>query len=158
MSNEQKMEIVKAYLDGKGIKHDENHVSETCGVIIPLYIPEYRLAIHIGDDQEFFNAVKTSCFPIFIRDEDTDEKVMEKLRNTIAKSADIRDKEAVKARNKAYDEECWQRHMEKVARKEAVKKEMEEIRRRKEEKKAKAARPKRKRIVRYEKVYERKEK
>ena len=128
MSNEQKMEIVKAYLDGKGIKHDENHVSETCGVIIPLYIPEYRLAIHIGDDQEFFNAVKTSC------------------------------KEAVKARNKAYDEECWQRHMEKVARKEAVKKEMEEIRRRKEEKKAKAARPKRKRIVRYEKVYERKEK
>lgn len=86
ISNEKKIEVVKDFLEKNNIRFEENHKSKRCGVTIPLAIKKYRVAIHVGDNQDFFLATKGKYYPIFIRDEDTKAKVLEKVQNTIIKS------------------------------------------------------------------------
>ena len=86
ISNEKKMEVIKSFLDENGIAYVENHKSGRCGVIIPLAVPKHKVAVRIGDDQDFYLKTRGVYYPIFIRDEDTKEKVLEKIQNTIIKS------------------------------------------------------------------------
>ena len=86
LSNEQKLEVIKDFLRENNIPFEENHVSKRCGVTIPLAVKKHRIAIRIGDSQEFYLATKGKYYPIFIRDEDTKAKVFEKIQNTIIKS------------------------------------------------------------------------
>ena len=64
----------------------ENHDHQKSGAMIPLYVPQHRIGIRIGDDGEWFHKSKGKFYPIFIRDTDTKAKVLEKIQNTIIKS------------------------------------------------------------------------
>lgn len=86
ITNEQKLQAVKEFLSENGIPYEENRKSKRCGVVIPLSVKKHRIAIHIGDNQEFYERTKGKYYPIFIRDEDTKAKVIEKVQNTIIKS------------------------------------------------------------------------
>lgn len=86
ITNEKKLQVIKEFLTENNIPYEENHVSRRCGVTIPLAINKHRIAIRIGDSQDFYLATKGKYYPIFIRDEDTKAKVLEKIQNTIIKS------------------------------------------------------------------------
>lgn len=83
---EEKMQAAKVFLKENGIAYKENHFSKRCGIYIPLAVPAHRLAIRIGDDEEFFLKTRGKYYPIFIRESDDKEKVIEKVSNTIIKS------------------------------------------------------------------------
>ena len=79
----EKYEAVKEYLTKEGIEYwTEVHVGKT-GIVLPLYIPRYRIAVHVGDDTQWYNCVKRTTHPVFIREEDTIGFVIEKVQNTI---------------------------------------------------------------------------
>lgn len=86
ITNEKKMEVVKEFLAENGIPYEESYVSGRCGVTIPIVLPSYRVAVRIGDDQDFYLKTRGVYYPIFIRNEDTKKKIREKLENTIIKS------------------------------------------------------------------------
>lgn len=86
MTNEQKMQAVKNFLHENHIPFRINHVSEICGILLPLAIKKYRVAVRIGDNQTFYKLTKGKYYPVFIRDEDTEEKVLEKVQDSIIKS------------------------------------------------------------------------
>ena len=86
ISNEQKMQVIRDFLTENGIPFEENHKSKRCGVVIPLAVKKYLVAVRIGDDQEFYKRTRGYYYPVFIRDEDTKAKVLEKIQNTIIKS------------------------------------------------------------------------
>lgn len=86
ITNEQKLNIIKDFLKENNIQYEENYVSKRCGVTIPLAVKKHRIAIRIGDCQDFYIATKGKYYPIFIRKEDTKAKVLEKIQNTIIKS------------------------------------------------------------------------
>lgn len=80
----EKLELLKAFLAENNIEHWLNvRVKEVNDVIIPLYIKKYRVAVHVGDDKAWFDAVKRYTHPVFIREEDTPDFVIEKVQNTI---------------------------------------------------------------------------
>ena len=81
----EKQDAVKEYCKSKGIEFwDDVRIGNT-GVIIPLYLPKYRIAVRIGDSRQWYDAVKRCTHPIFIRNDDTVEFVIEKVKNTIKK-------------------------------------------------------------------------
>lgn len=86
ITNEQKLEAIKGFLRENNIVFKENHVNKRCGVDIPLLLPDFQIAVRIGDDQDFYKKTKGIFYPIFIRDTDTKKKVLEKVQNTIIKS------------------------------------------------------------------------
>lgn len=86
ITNEQKLQVIRDFLKENNIPFEENHVSKKCGVTIPLAIKKHRIAVRFGDSQDFYLATKGKYYPIFIRDEDTKAKVLEKIQNTIIKS------------------------------------------------------------------------
>ncbi len=90
ITNEKKLEVIKGFLRENNIPFEENHASKRCGVNIPLAVKMHRIAIRIGDSQNFYLATKGKYHPIFIRDEDTKAKVLEKIQNTIIKSMKIK--------------------------------------------------------------------
>ena len=92
ITNEQKMQSVKDFLAENGIAYKEDYISRRCGVTIPLTIPAHRIAVRIGDSQEFFYATRGKYYPVFIRDDDTKAKVLEKIQNTIIKSMTLHQK------------------------------------------------------------------
>ena len=103
ISNEQKLEAIKGFLAENNIGYKENHESKSCGVVFPLYITPYRICVHIGDDQDFFLAVRGKCWPIFIRDADSKAFILEKVQNTIIRRMQLRQKELLKKNKNAYE-------------------------------------------------------
>ena len=96
LSNEQKLEAIKDFLRENNIPYEENYVSKRCGVTIPLAVKKHSIAIRVGDCQDFYIATKGKYYPVFIRDEDTKAKVLEKIQNTIIKSMTARQKKYCK--------------------------------------------------------------
>ena len=86
LTNEKKLEVIKGFLKENKIPYEENHYCKRCGVTIPLAVRKFRVAVHVGDDEGFFQRTKRYYYPIFIRDEDTKAKVLEKIQNPIIKS------------------------------------------------------------------------
>ena len=80
-----KQDAVKAFLSENRISFWENVRVGNKGVVLPIYVPRYKIAIHIGDDDAWFKAVKHYTHPIFIRDKESPEFIIEKIRNTMAK-------------------------------------------------------------------------
>lgn len=85
MNGKEKMEVLKAYLKEKKIMFKEDAVHASKNISIDLFIPKYRIGVHIGDSHEWFTKVRKYLRPIFIREEETDEFVILKLKNTIQK-------------------------------------------------------------------------
>lgn len=85
MKNSIKLEKVKLFLDENNIKYEER---EKRVGHCDLWIPSVRVAIKIKgeDSRKFFDTHKKTCYPLFIRDEETLSFVLEKLQNTIIRS------------------------------------------------------------------------
>lgn len=96
ITNEQKLQVIKEFLMENNIAYKENHASKWCGVVIPLCVKKYRIAIHVGDSLDFFRAIRGKYYPIFIRDKDTKAMVLEKIEKTIIKSMTVEQKRLIK--------------------------------------------------------------
>lgn len=86
MKNETKLKKVIAFLEENNIKYRQ-HKNVWFGHS-DIFLPDTRVAIKIdGEDSvRFYDTHKRSCFPVFIREEDTPKFVIEKVINTIIKS------------------------------------------------------------------------
>ena len=61
MSNQEKIEALKSWLTENKVKYQEDVVHAGKGIHIDLYLPKYLIAVHVGDDSEFFQEVKNTC-------------------------------------------------------------------------------------------------
>lgn len=85
MKNSEKLIAVMQFLRENNIKYVLNGKGEGhCD----LWLPVYRIAIKMTgeDDALFYDTHCRTCFPVFIRTEETAEFVIEKVHNTIVKS------------------------------------------------------------------------
>lgn len=85
MKNSEKLTAVMQFLRENNIKYVLNSKGEGhCN----LWVPIHRIAIKITgeDDALFYDTHRRTCFPVFIRAEETVEFVIEKVQNTIVKS------------------------------------------------------------------------
>lgn len=81
MSHEEKMKELIAYLKDQGIEYWVD-VPSSRG-ILPLYLPQYTIAIQVGDNEEWYSQLKNFVHPVFIRESDSVDFVIEKVANTI---------------------------------------------------------------------------
>ena len=150
MTQEEKLKELINHVEKLGLKYSRTKFPKlhTCH----LFVLPYKIAVHIcGEkDDEFRKKYKKR---IFIHDDisvddiihDFDE-LASKLDWAYEHREEIRER---KQKNLQYSKECWQRHLDRRARREAHEKKISEIKSRKESENPKR---KRKRIVRYEKV------
>ena len=150
MTQEEKLKELINHVEKLGLKYSRTKFPKlhTCH----LFVLPYKIAVHIcGEkDDEFRKKYKKR---IFIHDDisvddiihDFDE-LASKLDWAYEHRDEIRER---KQKNLQYSKECWQRHLDRLARREAHEKKIAEIKSRKESENPKR---KRKRIVRYEKV------
>ena len=150
MTQEEKLKELINHVEKLGLKYSRTKFPKlhTCH----LFVLPYKIAVHIcGEkDDEFRKKYKKR---IFIHDDisvddiihDFDE-LASKLDWAYEHREEIRER---KQKNLQYSKECWKRHLDRLARREAHEKKIAEIKARKEAEKPKR---KRQRIVRYEKV------
>ena len=135
MTNEEKLEELKKWMRENKIPYLTNHFSRTTQTLLPIKVRKYRIAVRIGDDDEFYQKVKKTYHPIFIRDTDTAEFVIEKMQNTITKSMLLQHKRMLAAEQKEKNREM-EREKEKIHQARLIEKEKrrEEMKRQREEK------------------------
>ena len=82
VTNEQKLEAVKIWLSENNIEFKENHVTRA-GLTMSLWVPKLFIAIHVGDDPDsvFYKKTYKWCHPFYIRSNETQDFVLEKLQN-----------------------------------------------------------------------------
>ena len=98
MTNQEKLEELKKFLQENGLKFFENYNSRTFGIRMNLKVRKLRIAVFISDgDTQHENALVYATKrnrkyyfarvynPFFIRDSDSMEFVIEKMQNTIIK-------------------------------------------------------------------------
>ena len=157
MTNEEKLEALKAFLSENNVNYIENHTSKY-GLTMALKLPDQMIAVFLsedGKDSEYENRIyhwrsgrnyMNNVYRVFfIREEETPEFVLEKMQNCII---DIMTRKQRKLEwEKRHEEglktaaENEKRHQEKLAKRAAA-----------EAAKAKKNKRKRARIVHYEKV------
>lgn len=76
---EKNIEVIKHFLTENNLRYKENLAYR--GHVMDICIPQVMIAIHVGDDQEFFNAVKKYYAPFFVREEESEVKTLEKITN-----------------------------------------------------------------------------
>lgn len=154
---DQKMERVKEFLSENRVRYDENYESKKAGVLVPIYIWRYNIAVFKGSSQEMFKATRGIYAPLFVREEETMDFILEKMQNLLEKRkatlAWLLQREEQKKRNieiaqQQREEARLRREAKKAAHEERMRLQAEEKRRREIEK----VRGHRKRIVRYEKA------
>jgi len=142
MTNKEKLEALKAFLVENKVEFVENYKSRSKHVVFDLRIGSPRIAVLISNnlDNETYRKIRKGYAPFLIRDNETVEFIIEKMKNCIVDGMMLEQKrmerETRKEEARLYIAECERRHQEKLARKASVQQ------------------PKRKRvrIVRYEKV------
>lgn len=150
MTQEEKLKGLINHVEKLGLKYSRTKFPKlhTCH----LFVLPYKIAVHIcGEkDDEFRKKYKKR---IFIHDDISVDDIIHNFDELASKldwyyehRDEIRER---KQKNLQYSKECWQRHLDRLARREAHEKKIAEINARKETEKPKR---KRKRIVRYEKV------
>jgi len=150
MTKEEKLKELISYVEKLGLKYSKPKFPElhTCH----LFVLPHKIAVHICDDKddEFRKKYKKR---IFINDDISVEDIVnnfDELKSKIDWAYEHREELRERKRQRMqYAEECWQRHLDKLARREAHEKKMAEIKAKKEAEKPKR---KRQRIVRHEKV------
>ena len=83
MTNKQKLEELKKFLKENNIPFKENVVRK--GQHFSLYISKYLICVRLSDenDQKFYERIKHIFHPLFIREKETPEFVIEKMQNLI---------------------------------------------------------------------------
>lgn len=89
MTNKEKLEFLKTWLKEHNIPFQCDVAYKAGRVTIPLWIPRYRVAVRILDDDHWFLALRRFVYPVFIRDEDTADFVLTKVSNTIDRYKDV---------------------------------------------------------------------
>lgn len=150
MTKEEKLKKLINHVEKLGLKYSRTKFPElhTCH----LFVLPYKIAVHIcGEkDDEFRKKYKKR---IFIHEDISVDDIIHNFDELASKldwayehRDEIRER---KQKNSQYSKECWKRHLDRLARREAHEKKIAEIKSRKESENPKR---KRKRIVRYEKV------
>lgn len=98
MTNQEKLEELKKFLQENGLKYFEQYRSHTFNVTMDLKVRKLRIAVFISDgDPQHENALVyatkqngrywlTKVYnPFFIRESDSMEFIIEKMQNTIIK-------------------------------------------------------------------------
>ena len=85
MDNKDKLEGLKTFLKENNLKFEVDHFSKSRKIKIDLVVYPYRIAVHLSDenDKVFFNKTKRHYHPFFIRDNESEEFVLEKMKNCI---------------------------------------------------------------------------
>lgn len=82
----QKLENLKAFLSERKVEHWENaRLEGKTPITVDLFLPKYNISVHVGQDDEFYRTVKGLTHPIFIREDELSEFVIEKVCNTMEK-------------------------------------------------------------------------
>ena len=86
MTNKDKLEALKAFLQENGFKYKCDYKNKN-GVKADLYIGRFSIVVRISreDDQKFFLKTRYFYHPFFIRDNETKDFVLEKMQNLIIK-------------------------------------------------------------------------
>lgn len=92
MSNEVKLEALKAFLKANNVRYIENHQSNF-GVTIDLKLPDLMIAVFMSDskerEEEIYNIGNNKCKMryfyklFFIRESESQEFIYEKMQNCI---------------------------------------------------------------------------
>jgi len=89
MTNEQKtkLKVLTDFLKTERIYYCREYVNKSRNVVADVYIPANRIAIKVSQgkekDDEFYKKVKYIWHPLFIRDNESEDFVLEKLQNLI---------------------------------------------------------------------------
>ena len=150
MTQEEKLKELINHVEKLGLKYSRTKFPKlhTCH----LFVLPYKIAVHIcGEkDDEFRKKYKKR---IFIHEDISVDDIIhnfDELASKLDWAYEHRDEISErKQKNLQYSKECWKRHLDRLARREAHEKKIAEIKSRKESENPKR---KRKRIVRYEKV------
>lgn len=122
MTKEEKLELVKKFLEENGIDYS---IPKKEFPLCHLFAKgHYNIAVHMSNEQDddFFKKYRNNARPLFIRDDETSDFILEKMNNLIEKANkyrelrnEMRDK---KQQGREMNERNWQRHLEKLAEKE----------------------------------------
>lgn len=89
MTNEQKIKIstLEHFFTTNGISFYRNFKNKKRNVTAELYVPQHRILVKVSEgaekDNVFFKAVRFGFHPLFIRDAETKEFVLEKMQNLL---------------------------------------------------------------------------
>ena len=142
MDNKEKLETLKTWLTENGYKYKEN--VEFVGQQADLMVDYPRIAVHVGDSNEFFRKVKYKAAPFFIRDYETVEFIIEKMTNCIS--------QAIEGKRKRGEERKAKEAEKEKVRLAELERQVEEQRKKAEEAQKAVHKRKRVRIPRAEKV------
>lgn len=97
MSNKEKIDVLKTFLKENNISFKENVIRK--GQRLDLLIGRYLICVRLSDenDQNFYEVIKHFYRPLFIRNKETAEFVVEKMQNLII---DIMKKQQMKSLKK----------------------------------------------------------
>lgn len=126
MTNKGKLEALKAFLIENKVEFVENYKSRSKHVVFDLRIGSPRIAVIISNnlDNETYRKIRKGYAPFLIRDNETAEFIIEKMKNCIVDCMMLEQKrmerETRKEKARIYIAECERRHQEKLARKAAA--------------------------------------
>lgn len=117
MTNNEKLEALKKFLDNNAIVYSVPRPAIKSKFHLDLHIQQYYINVHISNeyDEEFYQHYYSSN-PVFIRENETADFVIEKVKNTIQKVIDNRQR---RINNLERKEAGIKRHEECVKRREA---------------------------------------
>ena len=122
MTKEEKLEVVKKFLEDNDIEYN---LTKKENPLCHLYVKgHYNIAVHMSNDQDddFFKKYRDNARPLFIRDEETPDFILEKMNNLMENANRYRElrKEMREKKQKGIEqnERNWQRHLEKLAERE----------------------------------------
>lgn len=111
-TKEEKLETLKAFLKENGFSYEEGYYSESFDVTMALRISNLRIAVFFssGSYEEDTELIKKKnqygvplCLvynPFFIRDEETEEFIIEKMQNCVFNRMILLQKQWQKKQNK----------------------------------------------------------
>lgn len=160
MTQQEKLQAIRQWLKDNEIKYTRKFRVKTNDggiVIADIQIFDSFISIHVSkgkeDEEDFFKKVSKIFHPVFIREEETVEFIIEKIQNTRIRHfeekrlADIRRAERQERHLKLLEEE-------KLAKARRIAEKKEKQKKKLAQKQQEQSKPKRKRmrIVNYEKV------
>lgn len=89
MMNEQKtkLNMLERFLTTNGISYYRDFISKKRDIKAELYIPQHRILVKVSEGEEkdniFYKAVKYGFHPLFVRDTETKDFVLEKMQNLL---------------------------------------------------------------------------
>lgn len=87
MTNNEKLEAIKDFLRENKIRFALHHSDKRRKIKGDAYVPKYDIIVKLSEGKEkddaFFKKVRFRYHPLFIRNEETKEFVLEKMQNLI---------------------------------------------------------------------------